>query len=220
MIQHHPDDDLLLGLAAGRLGAGQSLLVEVHVESCVRCRARLAPLQATGGALLEACEPVALGPQAFERTLARLDAGARAADGAGSHARAPVRPALPGGVAWPRGLRDADVGAWRWLGPGMRWARARLPWDPNAALFLLRIAPGRRMPHHGHAGEEYTQVLCGAFEDGRARFAAGDFDATDEHVRHRPVVQAGGDCVCLAWLGGPLRFEGWLAGTVGRMIGM
>ncbi len=220
MIGHHPGDDLLLALAAGRLAAGPSLLVEVHVEGCAACQARLAPLQSLGGAWLESTPPAALAPSALERTMARLDASgplpARDAGHDGGDGQLP----LPAGVAWPRALRGSLPARWSSLGQGMRWGRVRLPWDPGATVFLLRIAPGRELPRHGHAGEEYTQVLCGAFEDGRARFAAGDFDATDEEVRHRPVVQAGGDCVCLAWLGGPLRFEGWLAGAMGRMIGM
>jgi putative transcriptional regulator len=63
-------------------------------------------------------------------------------------------------------------------------------------------------------------VLCGAFDDGRARFGPGDFDATDEGVHHQPIVESGGECVCLAYVEAPLRFDGRVASVIGGWIGM
>jgi putative transcriptional regulator len=221
MINHHPEEELMLALAAGRLDAAQALLVSVHLESCTTCRGRLHTLQALGGALLDAAEPKALAANALQEVLARVESTKPAADGAARSGSVPLlRPALPDGVPWPRSLGRCAVSRWSWMGPGMRWSRVALPHPAPGGLFLLRIAPGRSLARHTHSGIEHTQVLCGAFHDGRSLFASGDFDTADDDVHHQPVVQAGGECVCLAYVGGQLEFDGWLAGMIGRTIGM
>ena len=218
MIHHHPDDEFLLPLAAGRLRAGQALVVSTHLESCAECRARLHTLQAVGGTLLEESEPVALEAGAWERTLQRID---RATTAPASAAPVPLpHPVLPEGVAWPASLRGAHVSDWRYMGPGMRFARVRVPHDPSATLYLLRIGEGRSLPRHTHGGLEFTQVLCGTFDDGRAVFGPGDFDAAGETVHHQPIVQPGATCVCLAYVGARMRFDGRIAALIGGLIGM
>ncbi|MFC5605583.1 ChrR family anti-sigma-E factor [Variovorax soli] len=213
MIRHHPDDALLLAHSAGTLGAGHRLLLEVHLEACAHCRGRMQQLDAVGGALLDALPPSQLPADALERTLAALDAPqlqGTAPQGA--------KPPLP--TAWPRALARCDVSRWRWMGPGMYWNRVTVPDEPQANVFMLRIGAGRMLPRHTHSHSELTQVLWGAFDDGRAEFAAGDFDETDGTIRHQPVVGAVGECICLASVEGKVLFEGWLARTMGSLIGM
>lgn len=217
MIRHHPGDEWLLPLAAGRLSAGLALVVGAHLEGCAECRARLHTLQALGGTLLEQAEPAPLAADAWARTLERIDAPAPPP---AAPAPLPPHPALPPGVPWPRSLHGCRVSGWRWMGPGMRFARIAMPHDPAASLYLLRIGEGRSLPRHTHGGTELTQVLCGTFDDGRAVFGPGDFDAADEQVHHQPVVQAGAVCVCLAYVGAPMRFDGRIAQLIGGWIGM
>ncbi len=223
MISHHPADDLLLALAAGRLPPGAALVLGVHLEGCAHCRQQLQTLHALGGALIEDAEPLALAPDAWARTLQRIDAGEPppppplAADH-GAPGVAALQP--PDGLRWPQALRDCRSSRWRWMGPGMRFARLTLAADPQARLFLLRVAPGRSLARHSHEGLELTQVLCGRFDDGRSGFGPGDFDATDETVHHQPVVQPGGECICLAYLERGLRFEGRVAAWIGGRAGM
>lgn len=218
MIEHHPDDDYLLALAAGRLASGPALLVGVHLESCPACRARLHTLQALGGALLEAQEPQLLLPEALARTLERIDAPVAAV------ARAPAprwpEPTLPDGAPWPDALRGCRISRWRWMAPGMHFSRVHLAHDPEASLYLLRIAPGKSLARHTHDGLELTQILSGSFHDGRAAFGPGDFDAADGEILHQPVVAQGDICVCLAYVGGRLKFEGRIAAAIGSLIGM
>ena len=217
MIRRHPGDELLLPLAAGRLAAGQSLVVATHLEGCAECRARLHTLQAVGGALLDDEDATPLAAGAWERTLGRIDAPAVAT----TARRAPLaHPALPEGVAWPASLARSQVSGWHWMGPGMRYARVAVPAEPRASVFLLQIGPGRSLPRHAHGGIELTEVLCGAFDDGRAVFGPGDFDAADESVHHQPVVRPGATCVCLAYVGARMRFDGAVASMIGRWIGM
>jgi putative transcriptional regulator len=218
MSQHHPGDELLLELAAGRLQPGAAVVLGAHLDGCGACRARLHTLQSLGGVLLEQAEPVVPAPGAWERTLARIDALPTPAAPAPIEAHAPAP--WPGDVQWPASLRGCEVSKWRWMGPGMRFARVCVPHAPQESLFLLRIGPGRSLPRHSHRGNELTQVLCGTFDDGRATFGAGDFDAADGDVHHQPVVRTGEECICLAYLDAPLRFDGRLAAMIGGMVGL
>jgi len=217
MTHHHPADDLLLGLAAGNLTSGVAVLAASHVETCAHCRDRLQVLEAAGGALLENLAPETLSSDALARTMAAIDAPQRAPAAKKTESRLP-RP--PEGMQWPRALSDCVATPWRWIGPGMRWSRVTLPSDPAAKLFLLRISAGRRLAMHTHAGMELTQVLYGRFHDGRDLFAAGDFDETDDTVHHQPEVLASGECICLAYIGGKVVFQGVLARTLGAIMGM
>lgn len=218
MIQHHPDDDLLLASAAGRLANGPSLLVAVHLESCQACRTQLRTLQAVGGAMLDDVEPQVLAPDALARTLERIEVPVR--EPAPPRTMAWPAPTLPGGAPWPRALRGTDITRWRWMAPGMHFARVRLRHDPGASVYLLQIAPGKSLARHSHSDLELTQVLSGKFEDGRATFAPGDFDCADGSVNHQPIVAPGDVCVCLASVEGRLRFDDRLVGVIGRLIGM
>jgi len=226
MIRHHPDDAMLAALAAATLPRGQEVVTAAHVERCARCGARLRELEAVGGALLEDAEPALLAPEALARTLARIDASRATSPTAcrpGVTARDPsegLQASLPDGMTWPRSLHGAATTRWRWLGPGMRWSRVTLADDRAANVFLLRIAAGKSLPVHSHRGIELTQVLYGAFHDGRERFAAGDFDETDDTVRHQPVVEAGGECICLASVEGRVAFDGRIARVLGALVGM
>lgn len=216
-IQHHPDDGWLLALASGQLAGGMRRVLSSHLELCPACRARVRTLDALGGQGLDALAPAELGADAMARTFARIEALA-AAPAAPIASSAP--PPLPAGARWPRALARCEATPWRWIGPGMRWSRVSLPEDPEANVFLLRIAAGKYLPRHTHTGTEFTQVLHGRFHDGRALFGPGDFDAADSEILHQPVVQDGSECICLATLDGRLRFDGAIARVLGSLIGM
>ncbi|MBN8262365.1 MAG: cupin domain-containing protein, partial [Xanthomonadales bacterium] len=101
---------------------------------------------------------------------------------------------------------------WRWMGPGMHFIRTSGP--SGGTLLMLRIAPGKRMPAHGHQGSELTQILRGAYDDALGHFSAGDIADLDADTQHQPVTASGTACICVAALDGPLRFPGWLARTL------
>ena len=217
MTAHHPNDDLLLAAAAGALDAGASIVVGAHLEGCASCRRAVREFESAGGAMLESIEPALMAPDALARTLAAIGADRPVVRPA---APALPRPELPAGVDWPRSLAACAVSRWHWMGPGMRWSRVTVPHAPEANVFLLRIGAGKALATHTHSGLELTHVMCGSFHDGRSRFGAGDFDAADGNVHHQPVLEAGGDCICLATVQGRLVFDGAIARWIGALVGI
>ena len=135
-IQHHPGDDLLLALAAGQLPTAPALVLTAHVDGCTLCQAQLRVLEATGGALLQALAPATLRDDALARTLAAIDAPRQAP------AAVPVQglPPLPAGAHWPAALAGCQITRWRWMAPGMRYARVRVPRDPGCTVCSGRSA--------------------------------------------------------------------------------
>jgi putative transcriptional regulator len=124
----------------------------------------------------------------------------------------PRQPARRHGLAAQPARQHGDAVAL--ARPGMRWSRVTLADDRAANVFLLRIAAGKSLPAHTHDGIELTQVLHGAFHDGRERFDAGDFDEADGSIHHQPVVEPGGECICLASVEGRVAFDGRIAADV------
>jgi putative transcriptional regulator len=247
-VHHHPDAEMILAHAGGSLSGGVALVVATHVEGCAHCQRQVSEFEVLGGAMLESIEPDTMRPDALAQTLARIDGGSRnsstntsrltselasaevastssssrssASKSAADVPRSLIRAQLPNGTPWPLSMRGCAITRWRWIGPGMRWSRVTLPHDPSANVFLLRIAAGKSLPPHTHSEVELTQVLYGTFHDGRALFGPGDFDAADTDIHHQPVVQPGGECVCLASVTGKVMFDGAIARMLGSLVGM
>jgi putative transcriptional regulator len=199
-IRHHLNDALLMGYAAGHLSEAFGLVVATHVTMCDDCRARLESYEALGGAVIEAEDETAVSTDALARMMARLEVPVVSAS-----PKAPRKTSLPSPVAAYVG-GDLDAVKWRALGGGVR--QAILPTGPKATVRLLHIPAGQAVPDHGHRGMELTLVLRGAFRDATDRFGPGDLEIAGEDLAHKPVAEAGEDCICLAATDAPLRFAG------------
>ena len=198
MIQHHPEESTLAEFAAGTLDEGRSLVVATHVAMCPACRRFMSAMAHVGGHLLEESVPAAMSDGARERAMSRLP---------GIDA-----PAAP--VVRHDALSRYPLGPWRWIGPGIHRRAVEVPSDNGTRVFMLKAAPGTRMPEHRHVGTELTLVLTGAFVHRGGRFAAGDIDDADDSMEHDPVVDRGEECICLVAMQGDLR----LSGLIGRLI--
>lgn len=210
-ITHHLTPDLLAAYSAGALPEAFSLVVATHVSLCDTCRAELGALDAIGGAVLDGAAQATLAEGALDATLARIAGQAPIA--------VPVRLA---DAVFPAPLRDyvgGDAGAVRWRPVGGGVKQAVLTRGAATAR-LLYIPAGVAVPDHGHRGAELTLVLQGAFSDEDGRFGRGDVEVADASVEHRPVAEAGADCICLAATDAPLRFSGLLPRIAQRFIGL
>lgn len=214
-MSRHPSPELMARYVAGTLSPAAALVVESHLALCGDCAAAHRDMLALAGVLVERLSPSELDARLFERTLARLDEKRPAA------ARPPARrPARDLGIRLPAPIADRATSGWRWMGPGMAFARLDVPEDHATQLVLLKIAANRRMPTHGHSGEELTLVLQGAFEDEHGRCAAGDLAEEDDDTHHTPVVTGEETCICLASIEGRLRPHGLIGRLVSPLIGL
>jgi putative transcriptional regulator len=96
----------------------------------------------------------------------------------------------------------------------VHWRTLNVPADNGARVFLLKAAPGTKMPHHTHTGTELTLVLSGAFAHQGGHYGPGDLDEADDTVEHQPIVAEGEDCICLVAMEGKLH----LLGLLGRLM--
>jgi putative transcriptional regulator len=214
-MSRHPSPELMARFVAGTLSPAAALVVESHLALCGDCAASHRDMLAVAGVLFERLSPSELDARLFERTLARLDEKRPAS--APSPAR---RPARDLGIRLPAPIADRATSGWRWMGPGMAYARLDVPEDRTTQLVLLKIAANRRMPTHGHSGDELTLVLQGAFEDEHGRCAAGDLAEEDDDTHHTPVVTGEETCICLASIEGRLRPHGLIGRLVSPLIGL
>ncbi|TVQ56553.1 MAG: anti-sigma factor [Rhodobacteraceae bacterium] len=210
MASAHPTDDMLASYATGAASPGVALLVAAHLTYCARCRARVAAMEAVGGALL-ATSPADCAPPRLESVMARLD-GARAdrpkAKASGLSIRDPI---LPGPIRDAFGAPLSEI-RWRFRMPGV--SECELPGTGPERVSLLRVRPGAGVPAHTHTGVEATLVLSGALLDRGAVHLPGDVAVATSDDDHHPRAVDGEECVCLTVLGGAVRFTG----TFGRAL--
>lgn len=203
-IKHHPTLETLTAYCNGRLDAARSLVVAAHLERCPTCRSHVTVLDTLGGIMIDGVEPTPMSDGALERALALLDFEA-------AHMPPPLPDDLPHA---PEALRGAEVGAWRWIGPGTHYRATNIVAPDGYRVFLLRSQAGSRLPHHTHTGVELTLTLKGAYEHEGGRFAAGDLEEADGSTEHQPIVADGEECICLVAMNGNLR----LLGVMGRLL--
>lgn len=208
MSRHHPSAETLVDYARGGLHAGAALVVACHLEGCAVCRREVSLWEDVGGTLLQAADPAPLSDAALERALARIEA-----EPAPQHPRRRLPHYLTRfDITAP--LREQDIGARRWLTPGIWFAPLRMEADSRSRTYLVYAKQNTTLPQHTHAGREFTLILHGSYCDTLGQFEAGDFAETDDAIFHAPAVTPASDCLCLISADGPMR----LVGLPARMI--
>ena len=198
-LAHHPSEDLLLDLAAGRLERGPTLVLRAHLHACPVCSAEAGRFEAVGGALLDTLPAADLAEDALARALARIETPPP------KPPKEKIRVDLPGILA------GEDLGPRRWLAPGLWIRRVEPKASSRFNTYLLHSAPHRRLPRHSHVGAEYVCVLEGAFADETGRYGEGDFACGDADLMHSPKAEAGEPCLCLIATEGRLQMHGVIA---------
>ncbi|RDV03590.1 ChrR family anti-sigma-E factor [Undibacter mobilis] len=213
MSRHHPKNTTLAEFAAGTLDEGRSLVVASHLAMCGNCREYIAALEEAGGQMLAEIDPVAMAPGAALHALALLDREANSSRGQ-TRNRNEKRTIVPVWQPEQKHLLGYELGPWRWVAPGLHHRVVKVPSEGGARVFMLKAAPGLRIPEHSHTGTELTCVLSGAFIHEGGRYAAGDCDDADHDDGHSPVIDGDEECICLVAMQGELK----LSGLIGRMM--
>lgn len=209
MSRHHPKNTTLADFAAGMLDEGRSLVVASHLAMCGHCRAFVAALEEAGGQLLTEVAPVAMASDAAARALRVLDSEANAPR-AGERKNA----AMPVWQPERNTLLDYELGPWRRVAPGLHHRVVKVPPGGGTRVFMLKAAPGMKIPEHTHTGTELTCVLSGAFIHEGGRFGPGDCDDADDLDGHTPLIDGDEACICLVAMQGELK----LSGLLGRLM--
>jgi putative transcriptional regulator len=212
---HHLDPSTLLAYAAGTLDDAFVIVVASHLAICPACRASVRNAEALGGEMVSTLPETRVSEDCRSKTMAALDQAVL-------H-RLPVaapRTEMPAALARVLNVASFDAIAWKKKAPGVSMFNVKLPDHVKGQLKLLRIAEGRAMPEHGHGGEEITLVLAGSYRDHLGVFARGDVADLDDDVEHRPVVQSGGDCICLVATIRPTRFKSLGARLMQPFVGI
>lgn len=230
MTNHPLGDELYAAYASGSLSRPMRLLIEAQAAVDADVDRQRLEAEGVAGLMLETIEPAAVKSGALDEVFAAIDAeeaglgeASVMVPGAGDQASQRAAQAAGQGLQelldLPDAVRDQALeagAAWQFAGPGVR--SMELMRDGSAKAELIRLEPGRGVPHHGHDGREFTLVLTGAFHDGRARYARGELCAANPATEHKPVAEDGEVCIALAVTDGPLAFTGPL-GWVQRALG-
>ena len=219
-IQHHLDDATIMRYASGDLDEAFAIVVASHIAMCADCRRAVRLAEAVGGADLLETETSDLNGGAFDRLMLMVDATPVAT----VERERPTEAIKADSSEVPLPLcrhvgRKFDEIRWKTVVPGIQ--RCRIDLVPtDSALYMLRINPGRKMPEHGHGGEEMTLVLKGSYRDEFGRFAAGDVADLDHHVEHQPRVDSPEPCICLIATETKARFKGRIGRLLQPLIGI
>lgn len=200
-IRHHPDSATLMSFAAGALAEPLAAACSVHASMCAACRDELRDMELLGATLLAAAPTragrVAAPTRPPEPALAEHSSGKRSG----------ISDALPAQIANKYGLALDQI-AWKRLAPGVWQHHLALSPGAQGELYFIKLAPGSRLPLHGHAGAELTVVLTGAFTDASGEFRRGDIQDVDNATEHQPLGDREEGCICLVAAEGPYLLKG------------
>ena len=215
-IAYHLDDATIVAYAGGSLAGNFMLVAAGHIAMCDHCRQRVRRAEGMGSALLDSIEPEQLSCSALTSVLERIDnsdwvqpATAQTND---------IDPSLPTPVARVLG-KNLDSVSWKTVSPGVGLHVIERK-DDGSSLYMLKFKPGHKLPDHGHAGQEITLILRGAYRDQIGLFAVGDVADIDEGVEHQPIIEPGEDCICLIATQAPARFKGIVPRLLQRIVGI
>ncbi|MCW2308896.1 ChrR family anti-sigma-E factor [Rhodobium gokarnense] len=213
MTTHHLESETILRLAGGSLDPVLALVARTHIGCCPDCDSALAAIEDAGGVFLDEIAPEPVSATLRERTLAALDAAPKATD-APTHRPIALQ---EGSVPAPLdAMIGDDLSAVRWkpIAPGVAKHDLPTPKGSRGRLFLLKIAPGKRVPEHGHGGTELTMVLSGSYSDHLGCYGPGDVADLDADLEHQPHVDPGAPCISVVASETPARFKG----LIGRLL--
>jgi putative transcriptional regulator len=202
--------------AAGVLCEALSVVAAAHLAWCRECR------KAVAAAARAPDVPPSADDTAFPTAAANGESALKAMDRQPRTAERPDSEFSDFGLPMPlalrldgRGLEDV---AWRKIFPGVAMREIALAPGAAGQLRLVRIAPGKALPEHGHGSAELSLVLRGAYRDGLGRFTIGDVADLDGAAVHRPVAEEAG-CICLVAAETPVRYRSRLGRLWQRLTG-
>jgi len=210
-IAHHPGLENLMSCSAGSMPEAFAAVMASHIGMCPVCRMELVLMHDIGVELFSSLAPSPLAGKIPIMAMRRAEgetgsdtAPARSPDGL-TEGGMPV-------ILTPYAGNDLCKVAWRRLAPGVQhFPIALSAGAKGGSLRLLKIAPGKAIPAHGHRGSELTLVLGGSFRDETGLYGVGDVADHFDETEHQPVADPEGGCVCLVASEKKFRFKSMMA---------
>ena len=215
-IKHHPDIASLMSCSAGSQPEALAAVVSSHLAMCPECRREVGRMQAIGAALFDKLPPEALESDA---PVVRARAAEADDDRPQASPASRLRSEMPIPLQAALGT-DLDKLPWSWIAPGVWHVPVSLSDDADGDLRLIKVAPGKSLPDHGHDGEEMTLVLRGSYHDSTGTYRVGDIADLDGDIEHQPLACAENGCICLVAAEKKAKFKGLFARLVQPFIGM
>lgn len=199
-INHHPQAESLMSCSAGSMPEAFAAVMSSHMTLCPECQKELAFMEAIGVAMFDG---IAATPVSGDAPVMALRASEAGDD-------APV--AALNASAIPEPLQrvigtDLNAIKWKRVSPGVWQHVIPLSKTARGDLRLIKVAPGKSLPEHGHSGSELTLVLQGAYRDSTGHYRAGDVADLAGDVTHSPSADPQDGCICLIATDGKLQFK-------------
>lgn len=203
---HSAAEEMIAAHAADTLSNSQHLLLSCQAELQPDIARRIESYDAVGGALIESAKAEDLSDAFFSHLMDALDDSDEAPEAPLAESDLPNW--MPEALADYLQREKIDL-KWRTVGPGVQ--HAAIATSPSGErLYLLRAAPGIKMPVHSHAGEEWTLVLQGGYHVGETGYVRGDLHCEDASCEHQPIIDDHGEaCISLVVDQGRLKFRNW-----------
>lgn len=205
-----------MSCAAGSQPEALAAVIASHIQSCPACAKNVARMERVGTALLDQL-PAA--PVAREAPVM----AARGQSGGDVEALSRKKPFEPSEMPYAlQSLLGSDLDAlpWTWLAPGVSHYPIKLSEGSDGDLRLVKVAPGKALPDHGHGGEELTLVLRGSYDDCTGHYGVGDVADLADDVEHAPIADATLGCICLIASERPAKFKSVLARLFQPLTGL
>lgn len=231
MVNYHPAPELLADYASGSMTLSHSLCVATHLEFCSHCRQHVKKLTQLGAHYFELQNVRVEDEQENEKlkgkVLGLLDEFDERSEDEVSHSQSVDFPVTTSSVTGDSVPAAKSLGqfvkggfndlAWSRVTPSIKLATLLHDKD-GSQIALSRTAPGGKMPHHSHTGDEITVVLEGSFSDEKGVYCQGDFIFRDARDKHTPVVTRDAECICLMVLDAPIQFTGFFTRLLNPLV--
>lgn len=214
-IKHHPDIAMLMSCSAGSQPEVFAAVMASHLAMCPQCAREVQRMEEIGAALFDTLPAERVGGAA---PLAA--ARAREADNPETIESIPTKSDIPFPLAGALRVTDLDQVPWKRLAPGIWHYPLTLSEGAHGDLRLIKVAPGKELPEHGHGGEELTLLLRGSYRDEIGVFRRGDVADLDDSVEHKPIADPVEGCICLVATEKQARFKGLIARILQPFTGM
>ncbi len=218
MIQHHPDDNLLVEFANGTLDTAQAIAVNTHLHFCTKCQQNVQRIEQIGGVMLATLEPQPLAEDSFDKLMDSLEAlpattakkalspkPQRSENSKEAEELSKQYGPLPTVVTKMINNRSLK---WRHVNSSLE-TRPLVAGQQIHQVSLQKINAGGIVPEHDHRGTEMTVILKGSFSDKQGIYQEGDFVVKQPGDIHQPISASNIDCLCLSVESAPVKLTGF-----------